>query len=149
MDLHRSSFFFLPFGFWPESFFGWLAGPLKPQPWRYCESCWVEYYGNPPQSNSSANALVPVEAAGDHGWPWRFCSALRSWVQGFFGCFNSQAYGNIWKGHDVWWYGDYIYGNDINWISVIVSGDFFLIMICMVMICWIYVSNIDPGLINP
>lgn len=28
---------------------------------RYCESCWVEYYGNPPQSNSSANALVPVE----------------------------------------------------------------------------------------
>lgn len=28
---------------------------------RYCESCWVEYYGHPPQSNSSANALVPVE----------------------------------------------------------------------------------------
>ena len=29
---------------------------------RYCESCWVEYYGEPPQSNSTANALIPVEA---------------------------------------------------------------------------------------
>lgn len=27
---------------------------------RYCESCWVEYYGEPPQNSN--HALIPVEA---------------------------------------------------------------------------------------